>query len=539
MRSTGSRSIIIVLVAALFLCTSVPAYSQQKLVDPKAARDCGCTLRKWPLLSDFLSRAMPAIESLQPDTVLPHYADAGCGVGPRLPLQGLYGEVRYSHVASLDLFIDHDWHDFNLFVAPGGETHYLSSLANPRNNNRFLCYKQNDKSCPSVRGETLLEAEWDTRHYPERFWASAGDSVWMLGRYVWDCGHPNGYHTEIHPPKAIALTRLEPYVFPGDDSPSLTNKTYVYVNGKSGMKNYNFKTVEGVESVVFDGYKDAPVANQDYGFDLPLPAKPAGYSRPPVAKVIELPFGGPSPELTIDSAERLVHVKYPLKLADLSPERRFAAVIVAGWRAPVANLKFRKLTVHVEQISILKAHNVVSLSEWKLWLNINGQWMKIEGLPGSESPVPLKLDRLLNLGGLVGAALPSVKIDKYFQVIVPDTEGARLTIQISGWVNVYDALFGAREDVLNTGLSLPSGVPQIVTPLSTTEGQIGVFFKQFSRANGFGVGGHNRRQGDYTGELSSAFEEIDGTPKGGLLKGAEETQGDFAIAYTISETPGH
>jgi hypothetical protein len=132
-----------------------------------------------------------------------------------------------------------------------------------------------------------------------------------------------------------------------------------------------------------------------------------------------------------------------------------------------------------------------------------------------------------------------VKIDKYFQVIVPDTEDARLTIQISGWVNVYDALFGAREDILNTGLSLPSGVPQIVTPLSTTEGQIGVFFKQFSRANGFGVGGHNRRQGDYTGELSSTFEEIDGTPKGGLLKGAEETQGDFAIAYTISETPGH
>ena len=62
-------------------------------------------------------------------------------------------------------------------------------------------------------------------------------------------------------------------------------------------------------------------------------------------------------------------------------------------------------------------------------------------------------------------------------------------------------------------------------------------FRDLRHRQPAGVGGHNRRQGDYIGELSSAFEEIDGTPKGGLLKSAEETQGDFAIAYTISETP--
>jgi hypothetical protein len=526
-------TIYIFRITALLICVSGAVYSQRNFVAPDKARDCGCTLTKWPLLSDFLSKTYSSLPSLQPDTVLPHYADA-CGI--RLPAQGVYGEVRYGSPASLDLFIDHDWHDFGFYVKLRGEDYYLNSLANEKNDNKFLCYNRDDETCASIRGETLLEAEWDSKHYPEKFWASAGDSVWMMGRYVWDCGHPNGYHNEIHPPKALALTRLAPYIFPGDDSPSLTNKTFVYFNGRSGMKDYSFKTAAGIQSVVFNGYHDAAVANQDYEFDIPLPAKPAGYQREPVAKVIELPFGGPAPQLTIDSAEKFVHVNYPLSLGDSSPDRKFAAVIVSGWRAPVAGVRFRKLTVHIEQIQILKPHNVVSLSDWKLWLNINGDWTKIEGLPGSSGAVPLDLDRLFNVQGLIGGALPPVTIDKYFQVIVPDSSDARVTIQVAGWVNVYDALFGARENVLNASLNIPSGVPQVVSPLSTSEGKIGLFFKQFSTADNFGIGGHNRRQSGYAGELSTSYEEIDGSPKSGLIKGVAETNGDFAVSYTISET---
>src|SRR2546426_11261320 len=108
-----------VLLTALCVCASMQVYSQQKLVDPQSARDCGCTLRKWPLLSDFLTKTMPSLATLQPETVLPHYTDAGCGKWPSLPPQGVYGEVRYSAPVSLDLFIDHDWHDFNIFAKLG------------------------------------------------------------------------------------------------------------------------------------------------------------------------------------------------------------------------------------------------------------------------------------------------------------------------------------------------------------------------------------------------------------------------------------
>jgi hypothetical protein len=66
--------------------------------------------------------------------------------------------------------------------------------------------------------------------------------------------------------------------------------------------------------------------------------------------------------------------------------------------------------------------------------------------------------------------------------------------------------------------------------LSTSDGRIGVFFRQFSRADNFGIGRHNQQRGNYLGELSRGHELIDG-----VRKSYEETDGDFALAYTIEE----
>ena len=88
------------------------------------------------------------------------------------------------------------------------------------------------------------------------------------------------------------------------------------------------------------------------------------------------------------------------------------------------------------------------------------------------------------------------------------------------------------EDILNTSLGLPGAFPQTFSRFSTSDGRVGLFFKQFSRADNFGIGNHNRRQATYPGELSKGYEGIDGKPQS-----FAETQGDFAISYTISETP--
>jgi hypothetical protein len=233
--------------------------------------------------------------------------------------------------------------------------------------------------------------------------------------------------------------------------------------------------------------------------------------------------------LQIDSNQRVVHVNYPLNLGDTSPNRQFAAVIVSGWRAPVPSVNFRTLEVKVEQLQILKAHNAISASDWHLWLNVNGQWTQLEGLQ-TESKAPLGIDRLLDLEGLLGKQREPANINKTLTVVVPETDDARLTIQVAGWVNFYDALFGVREDLIGTAIKTPGGIPQLFSRFSTSDGRVGIFFKQFSLRENFGIGNHNFPRANYRGELSRGHEGIEGKKYS-----YSETEGDFAMAYTISE----
>jgi len=186
--------------------------------------------------------------------------------------------------------------------------------------------------------------------------------------------------------------------------------------------------------------------------------------------------------------------------------------------------------VHIEQVQILKPHNAVSSSNWRLWLNVNGQWISIPTVPAPQ--LPLNIDRLFNVEGLLGTTMPPIRINRDVEVIVADTDQARLTIQVAGWVNFYDELFGSREDVIGASLRLPSMLPQTLSAASSFEGRLGLFFKQFSRRDDFGVGRHDRTHNGYKGELSRSHELIEGK-----LKQPGETQGDFALSYTISEKP--
>jgi hypothetical protein len=144
--------------------------------------------------------------------------------------------------------------------------------------------------------ERWMEMEWEVNNFPP-FLASDGDRVWMMGRWVFDCGHPP-YETEIHPPFAVAFTREEPTLFAGDWAPSLTNKTYFYVYGRGGY--YNAET--GIPAMRL---------LRNYEFDIALPAKPSPASEL-VVDLVDLPFGGPRPILVPIPGENRVHVVAPL-----------------------------------------------------------------------------------------------------------------------------------------------------------------------------------------------------------------------------------
>ena len=137
----------------------------QSLIDPKKAEDCGCG-------GTFN---------------LPHYAEAtGHGV-PAVPDEGFTGRIVFSHVASLDDPLDHDWHDFNYYILFDEPYLKYNSSANYKLN---ASYTETLGLPTTLKGKSLMEIEWDSAHIPERFWASAGDAVWIKGRYIWDCGHP-------------------------------------------------------------------------------------------------------------------------------------------------------------------------------------------------------------------------------------------------------------------------------------------------------------------------------------------------------------
>jgi hypothetical protein len=66
-----------------------------------------------------------------------------------------------------------------------------------------------------------LECEWDTGFLPSWAWPQQGDRIWMIGRWIYDCGHPgaSGHKSELHPPRAIATFRSEAVQFEGNEGP--------------------------------------------------------------------------------------------------------------------------------------------------------------------------------------------------------------------------------------------------------------------------------------------------------------------------------
>jgi hypothetical protein len=393
--------------------------------------------------------------------ILPEYVSVRRADSPEIA----EGVVVRTEVATNDAPHNHFSHDKTFHVALDGPFGGLHSDANSVQN-----------------GTRLMETEWETKFFPPEFWPIPGDRVWMMGRWIFDCGHPP-YHTEFHPPLAVAFSRTEPTIFPGDTKPTLAKRTSIYIHGRGG-------------------YHDAPVAVRDYEFDIPLPPRPSLRHRVRAEVLgrdefgrVSLPFGGPPPILTVPDATR-VHVRYPLAaINDRSPDRKFGAVIATAWVDPLTAIgapTFRVLRVTFDSIRINTDHDPFTSGsgEWRLWVRAGSQWFEVRGLGDVDDGDTIRINRSIFL-------------------TVPDSGTTPVAIQTIGYEDDCDSQFA------KTSIRSPSLGD--IACLANGNDEIGFIADVHTRGENFGVGTHN---------IASTRNP----------DGSSDTGGDFNLRYRIEQT---
>ena len=383
------------------------------------------------------------------------------------------GVVRSSNVAYHDFPFSHQSHDWNWDLVPDPAYQFLNGT-------------DNGGSGSSRR----MEIEWEEKFLPSAFRPAVGDRAWMLGRWVFDCGH-SPYLTEIHPPKAVAHTRVAPTILPGDAAPSLTNKTFIWIHGRGG-------------------YYNRSVAQQDYDFDIPLPPQPgpvlqqsqakAAAVAPPLAlgaeprAVLLSQVGSVTPVLSFvpaGSPTRL-HVHYPLaSLRDPSPNRQFGATIAAGWREERIARAYRQLCVKFENIKVLHDHDPLASGEWRLRLFAGQQW----------APLSAKVNRSLNdVDDGETVALHATNDHRCAAIFNVTDPGGSVRIETTGWESdPIDGLFGSH------------GNP---ARLADDNDQIGVVRRVFTAATNFGIGAHSDKSSSGDFRLRYVISEVRRFPAG-------------------------
>src|SRR5438093_6276703 len=199
------------------------------------------------------------------------------------------GVVRDTHIAAPDSFSNHDSHDadFELRLDPGQD-----DLLSPKS--------ADDPDDPDHEPDSLA-IEWETgiepgakkgdgAHpiFPKWIWPSDGDRAWVEGNWVYDCGHEEDdlYHTEIHPPRAVAIMRDQAAPLDGTGStPVPVTLTDVYIHERGGYAvqqlncgldiiNGPFGDTCGLPAPpAAESYKTSPI-DVDFTFDVCLPPRP-------------------------------------------------------------------------------------------------------------------------------------------------------------------------------------------------------------------------------------------------------------------------
>ena len=284
-------------------------------------------------------------------------------------------------------------------------------------------------------GLGTLELEWEIGSYPAWAWAGEGDRVVALGRWIFDCGHPDptpghkagtsipcltaadqpagvpcvgavfNYRSELHPPQAVAVirsgkaakldslgravpvTQADVFVSPdgggSGDACVVTHKTSL--NAILGAP--CFPLAAPLALIPVGGV--SPLNSRDFSFDVPLPAVPGG--RDPVLRALPRATtpvpAGLDVTPVLDGADPHYHVTVRMtqSVGGHLPTG-FAATLLAGWRhAPSSPLVHLRVVVDGVVVNAPLKTPLTGLpvpAGWTAQASVNGEWQEIGGLGG-------------------------------------------------------------------------------------------------------------------------------------------------------------
>src|ERR1700682_790818 len=123
--------------------------------------------------------------------VNPEWAPVVHGTSPQSAPVLAHGIARESHVSKEDFPAGHVTFDQNTELELDPADRGLLATGNGPPNT------------------ATLELEWETGSYPAWAWAGVGDRVVVLGRWIFDCGHPDPIPGACHGTSALCVTDLD------------------------------------------------------------------------------------------------------------------------------------------------------------------------------------------------------------------------------------------------------------------------------------------------------------------------------------------
>ncbi|TMB04296.1 MAG: hypothetical protein E6J70_04235 [Deltaproteobacteria bacterium] len=245
-------------------------------------------------------------------------------------------------------------------------------------------------------GEEAGTLEWELEivKYPFFAWAGVGDRLTTVGRWIWDCGHPDpdplgscsisaqdcivdsdclpgetcvgtvfNYHSEIHPPQAVMVSRTGGgHAFAkrrrGGRRATRTDVWISPDGGGAGDRCVVTHHDNAFDQTTIDCFPlSEPLANvnaSNVAFDIPLPPRPPGSLRPRVKVIDQTPAGLRRPRVTttfVDGAPPVVHavIDMTTPIAGMLPSR-VGKTIFARWLNDTTPMARVRVTVTAIEI---------------------------------------------------------------------------------------------------------------------------------------------------------------------------------------------